>query len=249
MNKIAIFVEGQTEELFAERLLLVMAGDSNIQIEKREARGGVSFKRRMRLVEVCGSISGHQFYAMIVNCGADERVGTDIHERYDGLVKTGFGWIVGMRDLYRGDVLPHVLRAKLPDVKMEFQKYLKTKPVQVQFVLAVMEVEAWFLAECTHFARISPALTIPHIKAAVGFDPCTDDMELRDHPSEDLDKIYRLAALPYDKKRGTVQLMIEALDFAEICLVLVNKFDSLRLLIRTVDEFLTPPSTSQQAQA
>ena len=35
-----------------------------------------------------------------MNCGQDERVKSDIIERYDGLIASGYQVIVGVRDVY-----------------------------------------------------------------------------------------------------------------------------------------------------
>jgi hypothetical protein len=51
MNKLAIFVEGQTEQLFVEKLILEVAGENNVRIEKRKVTGGTTCKRRMKLIE------------------------------------------------------------------------------------------------------------------------------------------------------------------------------------------------------
>ena len=48
---------------------------------------------------------------------------------------------------------------------------VKTKPVHVTYVLAIMEIEAWFLAEHTHFKRIDPRLDRGINQASLGFDP------------------------------------------------------------------------------
>ena len=46
MKKLAVFVEGQTEQLFVERLLEEAAGKKQICIEKRQAFGGRPTVRR-----------------------------------------------------------------------------------------------------------------------------------------------------------------------------------------------------------
>ena len=36
-----------------------------------------------------------------------------------------------------------------------------------------MEIEAWFLAETTHYQKIDPVITLATVKANFGFDPKT----------------------------------------------------------------------------
>ena len=40
MNKLAIFVEGQTEQIFAERLVLSLGGDANVGVRVERVSGG-----------------------------------------------------------------------------------------------------------------------------------------------------------------------------------------------------------------
>lgn len=84
MNKLAIFVEGQTEQAFVRKLLEEIAGTKNLLIEERAARGGRKDKRRMRRLDAIDADSGKKYFVMIVDCGSDERVKSDIVERYDG---------------------------------------------------------------------------------------------------------------------------------------------------------------------
>jgi hypothetical protein len=62
-----------------------------------------------------------------------------------------------------------------------------------------MEIEAWFLAEFSHFPRLDSDLTLETIRSNFGFDPSVDDMQLRNHPSQDIHRIYSLVGLEYKK--------------------------------------------------
>jgi len=101
-----------------------------------------------------------------------------------------------------------------------------------------MEIETWFLAEHTHFERIDNRLTAEHIKSNVGFDPSIEDMEQRDHPSDDMDMIYRLVGEAYSKKKDTVQKTISALAFERIYFELPQRYNSLKQLVTCIDNFL-----------
>ena len=233
MTKLAIFVEGQTEQLFVERLLLEIAGKRRVRIEKHEARGGKKGKRRIRLIEASAPDSGQKFFVMIVDCGQDERVKSDIVERYDGLEKNGYQAIIGIRDVYPEN------RDDIPKLRRGLAYRVRTDPIQVLFVLAVMEIEAWFIAEHTHFARVSDELTPERIQAGVGFDPSTDDIELRDHPAADLHHIYQLVGLAYRKSKQHAERTVDILDYARVYLELGQQIGDLKALIESVDRFLT----------
>ena len=81
MKKLAVFVEGQTEQLFIEKLLEEAAGKNNISIEKRQALGGQSAKRKLKLIEASKRDSDHKYFAQIIDCGSDENVKSDIRDR------------------------------------------------------------------------------------------------------------------------------------------------------------------------
>ena len=89
----------------------------------------------------------------------------------------------------------------------------KTEDLPVELLLAVMEIEAWFLGEYTHFERVSPNIKLERIKAVLKFDPSADDLEKRTHPAEDLDRIYQLGGLRYSKQRSNLERTVELLDF------------------------------------
>jgi hypothetical protein len=235
MKKLAVFVEGQTEQLLIEKLLEEAAGKNNIAIEKRQALGGQSTKRKLKLIEASAPNSAHRYFAQIVDCGSDNRVRSDIGDRYDGLVAQGFEAIVGVRDVY-----PDITPGDIPRLRSGLRLYLKTSPVEVKFVLGVMEIETWFISEHTHLQKIHSSLTPDLIKARLGFDPSTDDIQLRPHPAADLDNIYRLAGFRYTKSKNTVQKTVSVLDYARLYLELPSKLPDLKTLVDTINHFLTP---------
>ena len=170
---------------------------------------------------------------MIVDCGGDETVVSRIREEYDNLVAQGYEAIIGIRDVYP---LP---REDIPNLARRIPLNVKTKPIRVVFVLAIMEVEAWFLAEYTHFERIDPALTVASISANLGFDPSAGDMEQRPTPARDLHEAYRLVGFEYSKSRANVQRTVGVLDYARLYLDMPTRYPSLETLVSAVDRFLS----------
>ena len=232
MNKIAVFVEGYTEVVFVEKLIEEIAGQNQVLIEKREIRGGSNARRTMALVQAAQPANGHQYYAMIVDCGGDRQVKSRIVEEHERLTRANYASIVGLRD-----VRPDFTRADIPRLVAGLRQRIRTALCPVEFVLAVMEIEAWFLAEASHFARVDPAITPAAIKAALGFDPHLDDMELREEPADDLDQCYALAGQQY--RKGNAPTTVAALDFAAMYLTLRGKIVYLDRLIAHLEAFLT----------
>jgi hypothetical protein len=232
MRKLAIFVEGQTELIFIDRLLREISGRRGLLIEHSEAQGGGRGARRLRLVKQVAPKPHHEFYVMIVNCGSDSRVKSDIHERYEGLVRAGYERIIGIRDVYRDFEHSQILK-----LRAMMQWGMRTEPIRVRFILSVMEIEAWFLAEHTHLMKINPLLTPQTIREQFGFDPQLDDLERRPHPAEDLDRIYRFGGAAYAKHRNHVQRTVDLLDYERIYCELGVRFVDFANLLAALSEF------------
>ncbi len=230
MNKLAVFVEGQTEQIFTEKLLIEIAGRKNICIEKRELTGGRKYLRKRLYFR--NSDTKKKYFAYIVDCQSDSTVKSDIVDNYDSLVREGYSSIIGIRDVYP------VERREIPKLRYRLNYLVKTKPIMPVFILSVMEIEAWFLAEHTHFKRIHESLTIDRIKAELNFDPSQDNMELRDRPSQDLHQIYALEGLAYKKRKGHTERTVEALDYAEIYLNLSSRLQAIREFTSEIDRFM-----------
>jgi hypothetical protein len=231
VKKLAIFVEGQTEQMFAERLVNEIAGKHKVSIQKDQIRGP------SRHVHLKGrhANQAQEYFVLIFDCGTDNRVKSDIRDNYDSLVSNGYDGIVGIRDVY-----PEVDYSQIPMLRAGLQFKMRTKPIKVLFALGVMETETWFIAEHTHFLRLDGKLTTSYIHSHLGFDPSHDDLERLPHPAGSLDAIYRLAGLSYDKNKVTVQRTVEILDYAYIYCSLVEKFVDLSALIEAIDAFLLP---------
>ena len=127
---------------------------------------------------------------------------------------------------------------KIPELRRMIYSYIKTEPVSPVFILSIMEMEAWFLAEHTHFQRIHSGLAIDRIITSQGFDPSQEDMELREHPAEDLDNIYALEGLRYRKHENQARRTVEALGYEEIYLDLSSKISAIQELISEIERFM-----------
>ncbi len=232
MDRLAVFVEGYTEVVFVKKLFEEVAGKNNVLVEHWKIRGGSRTRRTMRLVEALKASTGQKYYVLIVDCGGDETVKTRIREEHENLTKKGYSRIIGIRD-----VAPTFTHADIPKLAASLPKYIKTSLIPVEFILAIMEIEAWFLAEATHYQRIDPAITVAAIKARLGFDPENDDMEQRLAPAEDLNKCYQIGGRTYLKHRA--QDTVDALDYALIYVRFPAKFDYLGRLLRSIEAFLS----------
>jgi hypothetical protein len=234
MSKLAIFVEGFTEVLFVEKLIEGIAGRHNVRIEHREIRGGgkdSGSRRTMGVIRAAREAAGEKYFVLIFDCGGDRLVKTRIMEEHENLTRADYAAIIGLRD-----VRPDFTHADIPKLEENLPRYLKTKLIPVHFVLAVMELEAWFLAEHTHFAKIDPAITVPAIKDALGFDPENDDMQLRPAPADDLAKCYTLGGKAYLKHNALET--VNALSYEDLYMVHAAKIPQLQRLVQHIESFL-----------
>ena len=88
MKKLAIFVEGKTEQIFVNKLLREIAGTINISIEIQSQEGRKFVEVIMKDIET----SATKFFVLIYNSGGDRRVASDIKKQY----RKGC-WYVGKR--------------------------------------------------------------------------------------------------------------------------------------------------------
>lgn len=232
MKRLAAFVEGKTEALFLEKLLTEVAGSKNILIERQEILGGANSPKKVRTIRASKPLGAETYYVLIVDCGGDHQVKTRIQEEHDNLTKAGYIKIIAMRD-----VRPTFTHAEIPKLVRTLPLYIKTRLIPVEFVLSVMEIEAWFLAEATHFERIDTALTVPLIQANLGFNPELDDMGARLAPADDLHACYQLVRKSYSKRN--TERTVEALDANAIYLSLPAKIPYLQRLVDSIDAFMS----------
>jgi hypothetical protein len=232
MKKLAMFVEGKTERVFIEKLLKELVDQKKVRVVAFRASGGRKTPRRIKLIYQIAPSSEQEYYIQIVESRNDERVGTDVRDNYESLERAGFSGIVAIRDVY-----PRHSFADVPLLRRLMRYRLKTKPIDPVFVLGVMEIEAWFLAEHTHFSRVHANLTVARITAAHGFDPSTQDMQTRPCPHEDLHRIYQLEGLKYEKKSRHLERTVSHLDYGRIYLELIEQFPDLKALVGALDTF------------
>jgi hypothetical protein len=239
MKKIAFFVEGQTEQLFINRLLKEVAGYRNISITLKEIKGGGRRRPTKQEFLVSQPFQNPEipiYEALIYDCHNDDRVKSEILDNIDSMALQGYTQIVGIRDLFPNTLID------LPRMEKGVN-YIppsnRSLPVPFDIIIAVHEIEAWFLAEYTHFEKISRRLTEHHIASSLGFDPFTDDMTLRYHPAKDLNDIYRLAAKNYQKKYWQVKRTVNKLDYSFLYLSTRNSVVKLNELLTIIDNFLT----------
>ncbi len=230
MRKLAVFVEGQTELYFLQRLLQELAGYQriNIRLERKIGNGIISLKST-------SANTGEETYsALVYDCQGEGSVKTAIQERIADLHSKGYDTILGLRDLYPLDLAD---RKKLIKGANE---NLGHAGMTVRIIIAVMEIEAWFLKEDLHFIRLHPSLTVAHINASCGFNPKTADITKVRRPSALLNQIYQLVGRQYKKRYKHAQRTAALLDYDNLYVEVTKQVESLAVFLEYIDRFLVP---------
>jgi hypothetical protein len=231
MHKLAIFVEGYTELCFVDRLIAEIANANHLAVEHMKISGGSTVPRRMKRIKAANLTTQTKFFVLIYNCEGDKQVKTRIQEEHASLSKSDYQKIIGIRD-----VKP-IARADIPKLEWGLRGGIKTSLIPVEFILSIMEIEAWFLSEFTHFPRIDPLIDVASISANLGFNPQTDDMSQRIDPLADMTNCYLIAGKKYSK--GNALTTVNALDMDKVYFNLRTTIPYLNTFLNSIDGFLS----------
>lgn len=240
MRKMAVFVEGLTEAIFLERFIIEIGVQGGVRFE----RFGVTGNRSSRYINKLRSDAnwGQTFEVYIFTSNNDSRAISDLLDNYLDLLKKDYCVIMSI-----ADVRPHRKREDLDDIVRKLKDMVITADpsksehptLMPDFVFAVMEIEAWFLAEHTHFQKLHPDLTLDRIRAEFDFDPSNTNMELRNNPSSDLQSVYKLEGIRYAKHESEIRRTVNALNCEDMYLTLSQRMPSFGGLVDAIDRFLT----------
>ncbi len=244
MKKIAIFVEGETEYDFIKRFLEQIIGERKINIVVNKMLGGnknSGIPRSVSTIDEPFNEDAHIFASIFIS-GHHENVLSDIRDQKDKLSNQGFLQIIGLRDI-RGDQNGQKLtHENLPDIE-RVHRFIERMcyPIPTKIITAVMEIEAWFLAETNHYGCIDDRLTREFILSKIsdlGFNPFSDDLTLRLEPTEDLKLLYGLVKKTYSKKESVRRKTINCLDYCNLKDVVSIKIEPIKQLFDNFDSFL-----------
>ena len=142
-----------------------------------------------------------------------------------------FDHLIALRDLY-----PKTASDKHKVINATLKAFRESGfSNKLRHVLAIMEIEAWFLAESNLFSRISRHLTADFIKQKLGLDLVNDDPELYKHPAKEMGRIYRLIDKKYRKSEKQIRAISSKLDYDDLCLC-APKISSFFYLLKCIDE-------------
>ena len=231
MTKIAFFVEGKTERIFIENFLDSYYTHPFFNVESYELKG-----QRATIVTKSNyedDTVNYQF--LIFDVGGDGRVASAIYERHNHLInQIGFSHIFGIRDLF-----PYSIE-QLDSIETIFNKIYNNDPIlqKISLVVAIMEIEAWFLADFRFFEKVNPGLTSTTINESLNINIEEDDIEAYKHPAKIIDKIYQIVGRHYRKRESDSYSICSHIDFDDLCLNQNkrSRIPSFDLFIQKLDE-------------
>ena len=202
-RKLAVFVEGQTEQVFVREFLKQWYGyDVNV----------VGFDcYNLFAKEFCdaeykyGSEDSDNYF-MIVNVGNDNSVLSSIIGRLKFLRNKGFQLVVGLRDMYSSQYIK------------DAQKHEIVDEVSQQHVESVKEVLRDI--EDGVFERLDSRLTQDFVSQNLNISLDDDPEKTVFHPAAELGKMYALVGKQYDKHKSDISSIMS----------LITKDDFLRLI-------------------
>ncbi len=208
MRKVAIFTEGQTELIFVREFLFRLIDPSKLSIECWEL-----LAHNLSYVPFPYSSPSPEVHFFIVDAHGDKGVLSAIREREKDLIqKGGYEKIIGLRDMYSeeykklspGAINDSITRKLIQSYNLTIQDM--TYSTKIKLYLAIMEIEAWFLAMYNIFERIDTKLTVGKIKQNLDIDLMTvDPQRAFFKPAEQIDDIFQLCERRYDKKKGDAE--------------------------------------------
>jgi hypothetical protein len=232
MKKLAIFVEGLTEQILVRHMLKAVLDRNRIAIQTVKITGGHNVRMSFTVMRAAHVDYQTDYYVLIYDCGGESNVKGYLMSQREKLVNNGYTQILGLRDVY-----PNFTREEVPKLLRGLNFQLPQKKAFTRIYLAIMETEAWFLGEYRHLKKISPRLTPEFIEQHLGFNPRTENMEDRERPALDMKAAYQLAGHDYTKKRDRLNAVVSKLDFRFFTHELAQKMNSLGSFVKGLEQF------------
>lgn len=225
MTALAVFVEGQTELIFVEQLLFKMMGYQHLRVVL-EFQHGDNFHQ----LGVRGAPEEDARHTVLLsNCASDGKVLPAIEERALLLRNAQYDRVLGLRDIHPEP------SAELEEIYELTNERLAALPLPCEMIIAVREVEAWFIADHAHFPKVDATLTAAFILERLGIDVETQDVEAIPHPTGQLQDIYGLIARRYDKTIHDVNSLVNVLNYDYLYLEAPQKVSSLKKFVDALD--------------
>ena len=230
MKKIALFVEGQTEVIFISEMIRQVFDEKRVKIVVHNIQDTYNKIR----IETLKTDITEEYYFLLYNCGTDDKVKSNIKDNYKKLQQADFIYIIGLQDLFN----PQRKKKGLDDKK--FQKAINAdipQAIPAKIYFAIQEIEAWFIAEETHYQRISSTLSMEKVNTIARIDVQKEDTEIIPHPTIILNEIYKAGGRKkgYSKNEFVIKDVVGKLDFSNLYLIVRKRNNSLNEFLTCLD--------------
>ena len=218
MKKIAVFAEGQTELIFVREYILKVYDNSKIGFRciKLISDG-------MREVPYKHESPTAEYFFLLIDVSNDSKVLSAIRDREKDLIDSGFGKVIGIRDMYCREYDEKTDKQISEQLNEQFaeaanQEISKMNNcTKIKFIFSIMEVEAWFLSLIGIFNKIDPNLTLEIIEERLGYNLAEIDPQKEFYkPSVELTKILGIVGIEYKKKKSNVEAICSKIDPEDI---------------------------------
>jgi len=229
-KKIALFVEGQTEMIFLSEMVNQVFGEKKVKIVVHKIQGTYN----KIIINKFETDIAKEYFFLLYNCGTDERVKSTIKDNYQKLQQANFIHIIGLQDLFN----PQRKKKGLDDKK--FQETINAdipQAIPAKIYFAIQEIEAWFIAEETHYQRISSTLSMEKVNTIARIDVQKEDTEIIPHPTIILNEIYKAGGRKkgYSKNEFVIKDVVGKLDFSNLYLIVRKRNNSLNEFLTCLD--------------
>ena len=114
----------------------------------------------------------------------------------------------------------------------------------IHLILAVMEIESWFLADYNVFSRIDPFLTIDKINESLDKNLRELNPESLRRPSTLVHKIFTIVGRSYKKREDQIYSIVNNLDYDYLISSdkVFKKVESFAIFINCLDNCLSATS-------
>lgn len=225
MIKIAIFVEGHTELEFIQKVIHHVCANRGYTIEIKEQKSKVLHDVSIQT----NQSSEISHYILLINCCTETQVKSQIISQYQSLQNNGYSRIIGLRDIYP---LKH---ADVPKISSMLTTGIQIQNTPVDIILAILEIETWFIGELSHFTRLTPPVSLDIVNNCItqlGINLSSDFVDGIEHPAQTLDAIYQNSGLRYKKKMNQINRTVNALCMNSL-------FGNTRTLSPSLDRLLS----------
>ncbi len=232
MLKLAFFVEGQTELIFVEYLIDEYFTHPFFTIESYQLIGN----RAKTITKRKHDRPDLEYYFLIFDVSGDSRVLSAINERAEYLItRNGYNGVIGLRDIYPNK------KKDMKQIRSTFKMLFEGKSYsnKVKLSFAIMETEAWLLADYKLFERIDNRLTADFINKKLNINIDSDNLENYPKPSATMQNIFKLIDRNYKKKKRKVEEICSNINFENLCLNESNlsRIKSFKTFLKYIDKF------------